>query len=146
MSTEQHKVIFRRATEEVWNNGNVAAVEVFFAPDFVNHNPFGGTSPDQAGMREAVQLLHTALPDFHSTIEDMIAEGDTVVARMTLRGTHLGQLLGIPPSGAPIVMTTISIVRITNGQIVERWNISDTLGLVRQIGVVIKLAYPPGIS
>jgi steroid delta-isomerase-like uncharacterized protein len=136
MSTEQQKAIFRRATEEVWNEGNVAAVEVFFAPDFVNHNPFGGTSPDRAGMRQAVRLLHAALPDFHSTIEDMIAEGDMVVARMTLRGTHMGELLGIPPSGERIAMSTISIVRIANGQIVERWNMSDTLGLLRQIGAI----------
>jgi steroid delta-isomerase-like uncharacterized protein len=136
MSPDQQKAIFRRATEEVWNGGDAAAVEVFFAPDFVNHNPFGGTSPDRAGMCQAVRLLHTALPDFHSTIEDMIAEGDLVVARMTLRGTHMGELLGISPSGERIAMMTISIVRIANGQIVERWNMSDTLGLLRQIGTI----------
>jgi len=133
MSTEQQKEVFRRATEEVWNDGNSAAVEIFFSSDFVNHNPFGGTSPDRAGMIQAVRLLHIALPDFHSTIEDMIAEGDKLVARTTLHGTHLGELLGIPPSGARVAMTTISIVRITNGQILERWNIADTLGLLRQI-------------
>src|SRR3954463_2227101 len=111
MSTEQLKAVFRGATEEVWNNGNLAAVEVFFAPDFVNHNPFGGTSPDCAGMRQAVRLLHTALPDFHSTIEELVAEGDMVTARVTLRGTHLGNLMGIPPSGQQVAMTAISMVR-----------------------------------
>ena len=136
MSTEQQKAVFRDATEEVWNKGNLAAVEVFFAPEFVNHNPFGGTSPDRAGMQEAARLLHAALPDFHSTIHDMVAEGDMVVVRMTLQGTHLGELMGIPPTGKRISMMTISIVRIANGQIAERWNISDTLGLLRQIGAI----------
>jgi steroid delta-isomerase-like uncharacterized protein len=137
MSTEQQKAVFRRATEEVWNNGNPAAVEVFFAPHFVNHNPFGGTSPDRAGMQQAVCLLRTAFPDFHSTIEDMVAEGDVVVARMTVRGKHLGDLMGIPPTGKQITMAAISIVRITNSQIVERWNMSDTQGLLQQIGAII---------
>ena len=78
----------------------------------------------------------SAFPDLHITVEDMIAEGDKIVARLTMRGTHQGAFLGIPPTGKQVTGTAIDINRITGGKSVEHWNNSDTLGLLQQLGVV----------
>jgi predicted ester cyclase len=143
MPLEEQKDVYRRATEEIWNAGNPAAVDTFFAPDYRNHNPFAGTTPDREGMKEAVRIMRIAFPDFHSTVEDVIAEGDLVVGRATLRGTHLGELMGIPPTGRQMAMASISALRIVGGQIVERWNITDSLGMLQQLGIIDQLG-PPG--
>jgi predicted ester cyclase len=78
----------------------------------------------------------TAFPDLHFTIEDIIAEGDTVVVRQTARGTHQGDLMGIPPTGKQVSGTGITITRVVNGKAVEDWFNGDDLGLLQQLGVV----------
>ena len=80
------------------------------------------------------------VPDFHSTIEDVIAEGDKVVTRQTFRGTHTGDLMGIPPTGKQVTMSGIVISHFANGKCVELWANNDDLGLLQQLGVVP----PPG--
>ena len=77
-----------------------------------------------------------AFPDFSVTIEDAIAEGDRVAVRVTVRGTHQGALMGIPPTGKQIAIKAISMWRVTDGRIVERWESADTLGLMQQLGVI----------
>ena len=69
-------------------------------------------------------------------IDDLIAEGDKVVARTTMRGTHLGSFFGVPPSGKTVEMTGVHIVRIADGRIIEHWGNNDDLGLMRQLGAV----------
>jgi predicted ester cyclase len=77
-----------------------------------------------------------AFPDMQATIEDQIAEGDMVVTRWTARGTHQGELMGIPPSGIAVAVTAIVIDRIVGGKIAETWTSYDALGLLQQIGAV----------
>jgi predicted ester cyclase len=85
-------------------------------------------------------MSRSALPDFHSTLEDMIAEGDKVAERFTGRGTHKGEWMGIAPTGKQVTIQGMAIHRITDGKIVENWTNMDMLGVMVQLGVVP----PPG--
>jgi predicted ester cyclase len=86
------------------------------------------------------QAWHAAFPDEHTTFDNQIAEGDKVVSRMTSTATHTGEFQGIPAIGKKVTVTGIWIDRVVDGQIVERWGVVDTLGLMQQLGVVP----PPG--
>jgi predicted ester cyclase len=81
-------------------------------------------------------MFRGAFPDSYFTVEDMVAEGDKVVTRKTFHGTHEGEFMGIPPSGQAVRMGLIDIVRISEGRVVEHWSMGDTLGLMRQLGVI----------
>jgi steroid delta-isomerase-like uncharacterized protein len=86
--------------------------------------------------KQFLSMFLTAFPDFQSTIEDMIAEGDKVVTRQTFRGTHTGDLMGIPPTGKQVTMSGIVISQFVNGKCVELGANNDDLGLLQQLGVV----------
>ncbi len=136
MSTEENKAIIRRWVFEVWHNHNLSAVNEFVTADYLRHDP---NVPEVRGAEAAQQLVAmflTAFPDLHFTIEDMVAEGDTVVARYTARGTHQGELLGIPSTGRQIALSAIEIYRLTDGKIAEQWTIMDALGLMQQLGAI----------
>jgi predicted ester cyclase len=81
-------------------------------------------------------MIWTAFPDWQYTIEDLITEGDKVVARITVQGTHQGNFLGIPATGTSVTMTEIQIVRVASGQIVDMWANVDLFGMLQQLGVV----------
>ena len=134
MSLETNKALVRRQFEELINRKNLAVIDADMAPDFVDHEAAPGLPPGLDGVRAWITALYTACPDFHVTIEDVIAEGDRVVVRNTWRGTHTGPLLGIPPTGRPFVLTGIVIWRVVDGKIRERWATLDQLGLRRQLG------------
>jgi predicted ester cyclase len=125
MSTGENKAVVRREQEELWNhNGNLDAAEEIFTPDYV-----------EAAKQEAADFRQ-GFPDVRSTIEDLIAEGDKVVARWTSHATHQGEYMGIPPTGREVEFTGISVYRIEAGKIAESWSVEDELGLMRQIGAV----------
>jgi steroid delta-isomerase-like uncharacterized protein len=141
VSVEENKAIVRRATEELFNKNNLAVIEELYATNFVSHGTVTPeVTPDREGYKQFVTMSHTALPDFHTTIEDMIAEGDKVVQRFTGRGTHKDEFMGIPPTGKQVTVTGIAIDRIAGGKIVENWVNMDMLGVMVQLGVVP----PPG--
>ena len=134
MSTEDNKTLARRAIEE-GNQRNWAVLDELFVPDFVYHQ----ASMTIQGLEPYKQFLSvylTAFPDLHLTIEDMIAEGDTVVVRQTASGTHQGDLMGIPPTDKQITVSGIAIIRVANGKVVEEWFNSDALGMMQQLGVI----------
>jgi steroid delta-isomerase-like uncharacterized protein len=135
MSTEENKALSRRLIEEVWNQGKLAVIDELVAPNYVDHDPTGPIHGPE-GFKQFVSMYLTAYPDTHFTIEDQIAEGDTVVTRWTARGTHKGPLMGIPPTGKQVTVTGISIGRVVNGKTVEGWSNYDTLGMMQQLGVV----------
>jgi predicted ester cyclase len=136
MSTEDNKNLIRRFYEEVFNRRNVAVLDVFYAPDHVDHTlpPGLPTSPD--GTKQAIVMTLAALPDLRITIEDMIAEGDKVVTRFTTHGTQQGTFESIPPTGKRVAITTIEITCIADGKIVEDWGLDDRLGMLQQPGLV----------
>jgi len=134
--SEENKAIVRRIFRDFLNAGNLEAANDLFAPDFVNHSPGRRTTPDREGLKQFIAYLHAAFPDVSWTIDDLVADGDRVAIRMTLRGTHTGDLFGIPPTGKRIDMAAMTILRFAGGKAVERWNVSDDLLLLQQIGVI----------
>lgn len=133
----ENKAIVRRfneAMKEYWRTGNADIFDELLAPDFVHHTP--GVPSDREGLKQMLPMFRAAFPDLQITTEDLIAEGDKVVDRVTIRGTHLGELMGIPASGKSIAVTETHIARIAGGKIVERWGEWDQLGLMQQIGAI----------
>ena len=135
MSTEDNKATTRRFFEEVWNQGKLTVVDEFCAPSFIYHTPTGPIHGLE-GFKQFATMYRTAFPDLHIPMEDMIAEADKVVTRWTARGTHKGDLMGIPPTGKQATTTGISIFSVANGKAVEQWANYDDLGLLQQLGVI----------
>jgi steroid delta-isomerase-like uncharacterized protein len=138
--SEQNKNNVRRLFEEVWNQGHVPVADELFTPSYTHHDsstPDVGRGPESEKKR--VTLYRNAFPDIRLTIEDIIAEGETVVARWSCRGTHKGNLNGIAPTGKQFNITGVSIARFTNGKMFEGFVNWDALGLMQQLGVVPEL-------
>ena len=136
MSTEENKAKVRRLIEEFINKGNLAVADEIFVTNFVDHSPAAGTTPDRQGIKQYITMLHSAFPDFHCAVEDLIAEGNRVVVRLTCRGTHRGELMGISPTDRQVNVTGISILHFAGGKIEERWNNTGNLGIMQQLGVI----------
>jgi steroid delta-isomerase-like uncharacterized protein len=139
MSTELNTAIVKRFIEEVWNQGRLDLIDQFFDPNYVNHNPSPGQEQGTAALKQFVAGLRAAAPDLHYTIDDLIAVDDKVVMRWTARGTHLGELMGIPATGREVTVTAIVIDQFSNGRIVEHWAGRDDLGMMQQLGVIPQL-------
>ena len=133
MTPEERKEFVRRHYERGMNQQDLTALDEDLAPDFVDHD----LSPHPARGREAAKAglaaICRAFPDLQVTIEDMVAEGDTVVVRNTWRGTHLGDFMGATAGGRPVTFTGVAIWRIACGKLAERWLYVDRLGLLQQI-------------
>jgi steroid delta-isomerase-like uncharacterized protein len=144
MSTEENKAFVRRFYDE-FNKQNWAGVEEDCAPDYVMHDPLPpGISPDLAGFKQLCTAWWTAFPDGHFVVEDLIAEGDKVVARVTFRGTHQGEFTGMPATGKQVSWTGIGIDRIEADKFVEAWASADILGLMQQLGAIPQMAQAGG--
>jgi steroid delta-isomerase-like uncharacterized protein len=135
MSTEENKVSARR-TYAMLNSGDLTAAGEVIAADMLEHAPLPGAPPGLAGFVRAVDALRAAFPDLQVTIEDMVAEGDRVATRYTLRGTHGGDFLGIPATGKSVTVSGFDLVRFAHGKVVEHWSTQDDLGLLQQIGLI----------
>ena len=132
MSTEANKAVVRRFIAEVWNAGNMDAAGDLVHPEYAITGI--GTGPD--AVRHNVSNLRTAFPDLECVVEQVIAEGDWVAVRLTLRGTHLGPLGDIPASGKPVTMKEMVFWRVDSDQLREIWSQGDALGLRIQIGAI----------
>jgi predicted ester cyclase len=138
--SEENKALTRRFYDEVFNKKRPAAFDEFCDPHFLDHNPEPGQAPGLEGVRQSLATFFKAFPDMRLTVEDMIAEGDKVVSRVSVRGTHTGEFQGLAPTHKPVTVSGIDIVRIEGGKAVERWGSFDMLGLMQQLGV----GGPPG--
>jgi steroid delta-isomerase-like uncharacterized protein len=134
MSTEQNKAIARRYYEGGPQN---PALEELLAPDYVLHVSM---SPEPVRGIKGFKQLHavflTAFPDFHNTVEDLVADGEKVVTRLTIHATHTGPFMNIPPAGKQVTFSAIAICRVASGKIVEEWSQVDMLGMLQQLGVI----------
>lgn len=135
MSAEDNKAIARRAYDAI-NENDLDALDEMVASDFTEHDPAPGYGLGLEGLKQYFSSLHTAFLDVHIDVEDMIAEGDKVVARVTASGTHQGEFMGIAPTGNRVEFSAIDIARIAEGKIVEHWSNSDQLGMMQQLGVM----------
>jgi steroid delta-isomerase-like uncharacterized protein len=135
VSTEQNKELVRQLVEEIFNRGNSSLFDEAFAPDFVEHEELPPGIPDgREGAKQLIAVMRSAFPDFHVTIDDMIAEGDKVVIRQTWSGTHQGEFMGMPPTGKRVSFGVFDIIRIEGGKFVEHWGQMDSMGLMQQLG------------
>ncbi len=135
--SEENKAVVQRFNEligEFFRTGDANALDEVLSPDFVYYQP--GTPPDLESIKQFLPMFRAAFPDMSYTVEDMIAEGDKVVDRLTWQATHQGELMGIPPTGNSVTVTEMHISRIADGKIVERWGQGDNLGLTQLPGVV----------
>ena len=125
MSAQENKTLVRREQQELWNHtgGPDAAQDLFAAGQ-------------AEAAKQGAENFRRGFPDVISTIEDLIAEGNKVVARWRSRATHQGEYMGIPPTGKEVKFTGTSVYRIEEGKIAESWNSEDQFGLMRQIGAV----------
>jgi steroid delta-isomerase-like uncharacterized protein len=134
MSTEENKRLLVRWPEEVFNQGNLDAVDELASADVVWHGPH--PAPDCVGteaIKQIVRDFRAAFPDLHIAINELIAEGDKTVHRATTTGTHQGEFLGIPPTGKHVTLTSMSICRWDGGKLVEGWDEADFCGLKQRL-------------
>ena len=133
---EQNKILVRRLLVEDLSQGNLAVADEIIHPDFVDHTNPPGMQHGIEGHKAIGALFRAAFPDLEWRIEDLIAEGDKVVARPTMHGTQRGEFFGIPPTGKAVTMNGVHVLRIAEGKIVEHWGSNDDLGLMRQLGAI----------
>jgi steroid delta-isomerase-like uncharacterized protein len=140
MSTQENKTMVRRFLEESLGEGKPELVEDLLDHDFVRYDPYieAGEVRGTQTVKENIVWFANAFPDLSCTVEDQVAEGDEVVSRWTLRGTHQGEFFGVPASGKRVEMSGIQIDRFDeeSGKIVEEWAEFDLLGAMRQMGAI----------
>jgi predicted ester cyclase len=130
---ERNKALARREQEEFWAGGNAAIADALFAPRVTEGD---GQVLSPAELTAIMQMQRAAAPDVHIRVLDQVAEGDRVVSRIEVTGTHLGDWRDIPPTGKRFTMTGMVLRRIADGTIVERWDNLDWLGMFQQLGLI----------
>lgn len=135
MSIEDNRRLLRATYERWWNAGDTESVDEMVADGYIDHSA-GVTTEGREGLKELILEFRRGFPDMTEDLEDTIAEGDKVVGRFRMRGTHTGPFFGIAPTGRRVEMTGIDIYRVVDGRIVEMWYEEDAIGMMRQLGVV----------
>jgi len=143
MSLEQNKVLARRLMEEDISRGDEAVADQIIHPEFFDHTNPPGMQHGLDGHKAIVRLFRATFPDLEWRIDDLIAEGDKVVARTTMRGTQRGEFFGIPPCGKTVEMAGVHIMRIADGKIIEHWGSNDDLSMLLQLGATVA---PPDLA
>jgi predicted ester cyclase len=141
MSSEQLAMLVHRMYTAL-DAGDLAAVPELFDPAWRNNDLALPPMAGHDGARQLITILKSAFPDFHTTVDQVLVEGNLAAARLTHRGTHLGPFMGIPPTRRQATITATGIFRIQDGRLIENQVIFDALGLLRQLGVVPELAVP----
>lgn len=140
MSTEATKELIHRVyatINEAARTKNYDLLDAVVAPNIVDHHKeLAGLAPGAAGVKQVMRGFVEAFGDFRFTVEDVLAEGDTGVARCTITGTHRGEFMGIRPTGTAVTLSLIDIFRFAEGKVVETWGESDMLGLLQQLGAI----------
>ena len=140
MSSDEYKALAREVMERVFNQGDLSLVETYFDPNGVDYQEPPGT-PIIPHVKQVVQTLHTAFPDLHFEMHDIIAEDDLVSFRATMTGTHTGPLNygmpgGLPATGRKISVAHMYFVRFVDGKNTDLWHVWDVAGMLRQLGVM----------
>lgn len=134
----------RRAADEIWNKGNLAHIDRTSAPSVIGHDPTVGDTKGTKAVKDLVATYRAAFPDLRYRVDDIFAEGSTVVSRWTAEGTHRGDLMGMPPTNRRAKVTGITIERYDeNGRITETWSEWDRAGLLQQLGVAERVGAKP---
>jgi steroid delta-isomerase-like uncharacterized protein len=135
MSVETNKALLRRFVEEIVNQGNMAVAPELIAEDFVELDPFPGQAPGRAGLIGSIERLRMAFPDLIWSLDEMVAEEEKVASSHTWSGTHLGEFLGIAPTGKRVRMTCVIFDTYENGKLKTSRLVMNVLSLFQQLGV-----------
>ena len=131
-----------RIYEEVFNKGKLEQVETLIAAEYIDHNPIGlGGKSGIEGFKQTVRALRFAFPDLRFTVEQMTVNGDQVVTRTTMQGTHKNSFMGIDPTDKQVTVSGFDIYQIADGVVAERWGTLDGLTLMQQMEVLIPMAW-----
>jgi steroid delta-isomerase-like uncharacterized protein len=133
---ERNEALMRRFYEELWSSGNLEAIPELVAEDFVDHQAPAGQPRGREGIADLVVAWRAGFPNMRETVEDLIFDGDKVVGRFLMSGTHRGEFMGIAPTGRSVTMSGVDIVRIAGGKITEFWYAEQMLELMQQLGAV----------
>ncbi len=133
--SETNKGVVRRLIDEVWNRGELSAIRDLVAAGYSGHTSLGEVRGIK-GYEKNVREVRRTFPDFESTVGELTAEGDKVVARCTIQGTHKGDFLGIAGTGRKIMITGVVIYRLAGGKVVEEWEYHNMLSFLRQLGAI----------
>jgi steroid delta-isomerase-like uncharacterized protein len=135
VSLEANKDVVRRSIDAL-NAGQLSGYMNLVAEGYAHHDATAPDATDRAALEQFLHGMTTAFPDAQVTIEDLIAEGDKVVKRYTVRGTHQGDFSGIPPTGNPVTFTGATVYRVQDGQFTEGWWNYDVISILAQIGAL----------
>ena len=130
---EELEALARRAYA-IMGGGDLDELDELMVPGFVDHDPEPDQAPGAEGVKEAFRRIRSGFPDLKLTPEAIYTDGDTVIARVRVTGTHTGEFSGIPPTGKSIDTAVIDIVRVEDGKAVERWGIFDVVKMMQQLG------------
>lgn len=137
MTVEDNAATYRRWFDEGCSQGNVDLADELYSPDYVSHSLGPDLPPTREGLKTFIRALREGLPDLQCPMEEVVAEGDRVAGRFSLRGTHSGTLFGIPPTGKQVVVGVMVIARFNEaGKWVEDWSARDQLGMLQRLGVI----------
>jgi steroid delta-isomerase-like uncharacterized protein len=131
---QDNKSAVQRFYQEVINERNLELIDEMLTPDFIEHEEVPGLAPGPEGARQFFAMIRAGFPDFQMSIEDVVAEGDKVVVRSTLTGTHKGEFMGIPASEKRISVPVIDILRLADGKVAEHWGLTDNATMMQQLG------------
>ncbi len=135
-ASAQNKQLVEQMIQKVFNEGDAASVDKFYAADFVEHEEGSPGQQGLEGIKAALPILHTAFPDFKMTLEDVVVEGDKLVVRSTWSGTQKGEFYGIPSKGKRFFVNVMDIYRIKDGKIAEHWGMTDIMAMMTQLGAM----------
>ncbi len=139
MSTDENKAVVRRWFSEVVSNGDMSTLDEICAvchPSFVMVQGVVEPAPEGiSGLKDLVARLRTAFPDLAATVEEQVAEGDKVVSRLTMTGTHQGEFMGMPATGKSFKVGGASIWEVRGGQLISEWVSWDSMSMLQQLGV-----------
>ncbi len=134
--TADLKALTRRFYDEVFVQGKLDLMDEFVHDDFVEHEEFPGLPPGKEGLVVFITMMREAFPDIAVTVNDIIVEGNKLVSRIRLSGTHSGEFLGIPPTGKTMDIQAIDILAFRDGKATEHWGVTDQMAMMQQLGVV----------
>ena len=133
--SEHYKSLARRFYDEVINQRMLGAMDELCAPDFVDHNALPGQRPGRDGLKDSFGQFLAGFPDLRATVHQLIVEGDVLVARFTMEGTHTGELMGAAPTGKRVTFRGIDMIRLREDRAVEVWHEGNDMEILMQLGV-----------
>ena len=136
MSVEDNKALARRIYSEIINGQNLDLIDEVVADDFVDHEGFPGLpNTGKEAPRAVFEMFFAAFPDMQMTVDEMIGEGDKVVARVTVTGTHKGEFMGIPPTNKTVKVQAFDMAEFRDGKITAHWGLTDNAAMMEQLGL-----------